>query len=67
MAPHPKKKEKKKGTVLVLLSLGLNVNTPREVVTFGPNFTTHSGWTNFHRGLDQLSQVTISPFPPRGG
>jgi hypothetical protein len=46
------------------MSLGLNIHTSREIVTFQPNFTTHNGWTNCHRGLDQLSQVTISPPSP---
>jgi hypothetical protein len=36
-------------------------------VTFWPNFTTHDGWTNCHRELAQLSQVTISTPSPRGG
>jgi hypothetical protein len=33
-------------------------------VTIRPNFTSHNGWTNCHRRLDQLSQVTISPPTP---
>jgi hypothetical protein len=37
------------------------------LVTIGPNFTSQNGWTNCHRRLDQLSQVTISPPSPRGG
>jgi hypothetical protein len=39
----------------------------RDLVTIGPNFTSHNGWTNCHRRLDQLSQVTMSPPSPRGG
>jgi hypothetical protein len=54
----------KQGKVHVQLSLGLNIHTPREVVTFIPNFTTHGRWTNCQKGLDQLSQVTISPLLP---
>ncbi len=39
----------------------------RDLVTIRPNFTSHNGWTNCHRRLDQLSQVTICPPSPRGG
>jgi hypothetical protein len=53
--------------VHVQLSLGLNVHTPKELMTFRPNFTIHYRGTICHKGLDQMSQVTISPPPPGGG
>jgi hypothetical protein len=38
---------------------------PGNLVTIGPNFSSHNRWTNCHRRLVQLSQVTISPPYPR--
>jgi hypothetical protein len=64
---NDRKWPKKQVKVYVQLSLGLKVHTPREVMTFRPNFAIHGERNNCHRGLDHFSQVTISPSPPEGG
>jgi hypothetical protein len=58
---HGKTKDKKRRKWLnkqekvhVQLALGTNFHTPREVVTFRHNFTTHGGWTNCHRGVGPI-------------
>jgi hypothetical protein len=63
----PTGNSKRQGKVHVQLSLGVNVHTPTALWTIRPNFTTHNGWTNWRRRLDQLSQVKISPPSPSGG